>query len=90
MSHVSGNRPRLLTRVRRLKGQVEALEKALLGDPECLAVLTQTAAIKGAAQSLMVELLDDHLQAHLVQEPDAQARQAESEALSGMLRSYFK
>jgi len=90
MSHVSSNGKRLLARVRRIKGQVEALEKALQGEADCLAVLTQTAAIKGAAQSLMIELLGDHLQAHLVAEDDADARQAESDALTRMLRSYFK
>ncbi len=90
MSHVSSNGKRLLARVRRIKGQVEALEKALQGETDCLAVLTQTAAIKGAAQSLMIELLGDHLQEHLVAEPDAGAREAESDALTRMLRSYFK
>lgn len=89
MSHVSGNRA-LLTRVRRLKGQVEALEKALQNEGECRAVLTQAAAIRGAAQSLMIGLLQDHLQEHVALEGDQRVREVESAAVAGMLRSYFK
>ncbi|MGX5729875.1 metal/formaldehyde-sensitive transcriptional repressor [Pseudoxanthomonas beigongshangi] len=90
MSHVSHDRSRLQTRVRRLKGQVEALDRAIAESTDCLAVLTQAAAVRGAAQSLMLALLDDHLREHVVTEDDADARQAEGEALAGMLRSYFK
>lgn len=90
MSHISRDRSRLQTRVRRLKGQVEALDKAIAESTDCLAVLTQAAAVRGAAQSLMLALLDDHLHEHLVAEDDAGTRQAEAEALAGMLRSYFK
>ncbi len=90
MSHISHDRQRLHTRVRRLKGQVDALDKAIAESDDCLAVLTQAAAVRGAAQSLMLALLDDHLQQHLVAEDDAETRQAEGEALAGMLRSYFR
>jgi len=55
MSHTSGNR-KLLARVRRMKGQVEALEKMLDGASDCGAVLQQIAAIRGAANGLMGEV----------------------------------
>lgn len=90
MSHIAHERSRLQARIRRLKGQVEALDRAIAESTDCLDVLTQAAAVRGAAQSLMLALLDDHLREHVVAEDDTDARRAEGEALAGMLRSYFK
>ncbi len=90
MSHTSGNR-KLLARVRRMKGQVEALEKMLDGASDCGAVLQQIAAIRGAANGLMGEVLEshirEHLGAHVVSEEE---RQADLEQVVTVLRSYLK
>ena len=90
MSHVSANKKKLVARIRRIRGQVEALEKSLDADPDCMAVLTQIAAVRGAAQGLMMEVLDGHLQEHLAEEPDRKKREEEIAGISAMLRSYFK
>ncbi len=55
-----------------------------------MAVLTQIAAVRGAAQGLMMEVLDGHLQEHLADEPDRKKREEEIAGISAMLRSYFK
>ncbi|WDS35140.1 metal/formaldehyde-sensitive transcriptional repressor [Pseudoxanthomonas sp.] len=90
MSHVIHDATRLNHRVKRLKGQVAALEKALAGAPECLAVLTQIAAIRGAAQSLLLEVLEGHMQEHVAEEKNAAKRSAEVSAVNKVLRSYLK
>lgn len=90
MSHVIKNKTRLLARTRRIQGQVNALEKALADGAECVAVLTQIAAVRGAVQGLMIEVLDGHLREHLSGEDDAAARDAEVDQVMGILRSYFK
>ena len=90
MSHVTHDRKKLLARVRRLRGQVEALEKALAGEPECMATLTQIAAIRGATQGLMLEVLDGHLREHVAAERNAAKREAEIGNVQALLRSYFK
>jgi DNA-binding FrmR family transcriptional regulator len=90
MSHVIKNKTRLLARTRRIQGQVNALEKALSEGAECIAVLTQITAVRGAVQGLMIEVLDDHLREHLSGEDDAAARDAEVTQVMGILRSYFK
>jgi DNA-binding FrmR family transcriptional regulator len=51
----------LLTRVRRLRGQVEALERALEASAECAAILQQIAAARGAINGLMACVLESHL-----------------------------
>ncbi|KAG1399522.1 hypothetical protein G6F59_013315 [Rhizopus arrhizus] len=94
MAHVHKNRKQLLTRVRRIGGQVAALEQALdrpegeAGD--CADVLVQVAAVRGAAHSLLMELLHEHLQEHVVGAEDPQQRAAEAEVLVELLRRYGK
>jgi DNA-binding FrmR family transcriptional regulator len=91
MAHVHKNRKQLLTRVRRIGGQVAALEQALdsprgeAGD--CADVLVQVAAVRGAAHSLLMELLHEHLQERGA---DPQQRAAEAEVLVELLRRYGK
>lgn len=90
MAHVSRNKKKLLARVRRIEGQVVALGKALGADTDCVDVLVQIAAVRGAVHGLMMEVLNDHLDAHVVAEPDAQLRAREMEIVARLLRAYAK
>ena len=65
MAHILRNKARLLARVRRMRGQTEALERALSQDQECTAVLQQIAAVRGAANGLLSDVLEEHLREHL-------------------------
>lgn len=89
MSHVNRDKQRIVTRVRRLKGQLEALERALDASADCMDVLTQAAAIRGASQGLMVELLSDHLQQHVVENGDETERAAEAAQVTQLLKKYL-
>ncbi|MCC6209071.1 MAG: metal/formaldehyde-sensitive transcriptional repressor [Gammaproteobacteria bacterium] len=91
MSHTAKGKKQLLTRVRRIKGQSEALERALEQDADCMAILQQIAAIRGAVNSLMAEILEEHIREHLG--PDAvspQQRGEDLEQVVAVLRSYLK
>ncbi|MFW2047156.1 MULTISPECIES: metal/formaldehyde-sensitive transcriptional repressor [Acinetobacter] len=68
MSHVHDDK-KILNRVRRLQGQMNAVEQSLL-NPEagCIQVLQQVAAIKGAINGLMNELIETHLREHVIGE----------------------
>ncbi|PCI58385.1 MAG: hypothetical protein COB45_00485 [Gammaproteobacteria bacterium] len=91
MSHTQVGKSKLLTRVRKIKGQSIALEKALEGEPKCLAVLQQIAAIKGAVNGLMNEVLEGHIREHLGAENiTPQQRQEEVEQVISVLKSYLK
>jgi DNA-binding FrmR family transcriptional regulator len=88
MSHTIENKKPLLSRVRRIQGQLGSLEKALDGGAECSAVLQQIAAIRGAVSGLMSEVLEGHLRTHLVA-----AHPGDDDDLEDMLkviRSYMK
>ena len=61
MSHISKNKTKTLSRVRRIKGQVEAIERALEGEGECEEILQLVASCRGALNGLMAELIEGHL-----------------------------
>ncbi|TPE60706.1 metal-sensing transcriptional repressor [Sandaracinobacter neustonicus] len=65
MAHISTNKAKLLARVRRIAGQVAALERAIATDAECSAVLQQAAAARGALGGLVEVLILDHLEHHV-------------------------
>ncbi len=91
MAHTIKSKKQLLTRVRRIKGQAEALEKALERETDCSAVLQQIAAIRGAVNGLMSEVLEGHLREHLgANDISPQQRSEDLEQVVAALRSYLK
>lgn len=66
MTHTILNKKALLHRVRRLRGQLEAVERALVEEKGCSEVMLRLATTRGAIHSLMVELLDEHLHTHVL------------------------
>ncbi|TDR45623.1 DNA-binding FrmR family transcriptional regulator [Tahibacter aquaticus] len=90
MAHVNRDKKKLLSRVRRVAGQVAALEQALQADADCSAVLIQIAAAKGAMHSLMMEVLTGHLAEHVVAERDEAVRIRETATIVELLRGYTK
>jgi DNA-binding FrmR family transcriptional regulator len=91
MPHTIKAKKQLLTRVRRITGQTEALAKALEQESECAAVLQQIAAIRGAVNGLMAEVLEGHIREHLGAADITPAQRDEDvEQLVTVLRSYLK
>ena len=91
MSHTVHDQKALLTRVRRIAGQAAALEKALEQGSECSAVLHQIAAIRGAVNGLMAQVLEGHVREHLgAENATPQQRQEDIEVVLTVLRSYLK
>lgn len=91
MAHTTGENKKLLARVRRIKGQAQALEKALEEGVDCSSILQQIAAIRGAANGLMGEVLESHIREHLGPDDISVAqRHKDVEQVVGVLRSYLK
>ena len=90
--HTVREKQKLLARVRRLRGQVEAIERALEGETGCEQVLHLIAGARGAMAGLMAEIVEDHVRTHLVNEekyPGALDKDA-VEQLLDVVRSYLK
>ncbi|HUQ11038.1 MAG TPA: metal/formaldehyde-sensitive transcriptional repressor [Steroidobacteraceae bacterium] len=90
MAHVTQHRRKLLSRTRRIEGQVAALARSLESDIDCGAVLTQIAAVRGAVQGLMMKVLEDHLREHVVAEPRRRGRAREMAAVTALMRTFVK
>jgi len=91
MSHAIKEKKELLTRVRKIRGQAMALENSLADEPDCFKVLQQIAAIKGAINGLMKEVLEGHLREHLGAENlSQQQRKEEVEQVISIVKCYLK
>jgi DNA-binding FrmR family transcriptional regulator len=66
LSHTTKNKAKMLGRVRRIKGQVDAIERALDGPSECEDILQLVASCRGALNGLMAELIEGHLRFHVL------------------------
>ena len=84
MSHTTKNKVKMLSRVRRIKGQVEAIERVLDGDGECEEILQLVASCRGALNGLMAELIDGHLRFHVL-DPAQKTRPSQLEAADELM-----
>jgi DNA-binding FrmR family transcriptional regulator len=92
MTHTIHEKRKLLARVRRIKGQVEAIERALDGEAGCEKVMHLIAGVRGAVAGLMAEVVEDHVRTHLVDDeahPGALNTEA-AEQLLEVVRTYLK
>ena len=90
MPHSPEDKKRALSRVRRIRGQVEALERALESGESCRSILQQIASVRGATNGLVVELLEDHLHSHVVQAETDADRSAAALELVDVMRRHLK
>ena len=86
MPHSAEDKQRAITRLRRIKGQAEALERAVEAGSDCAPILQQLAAMRGAVHGLMADLLDGHVREVLSEKP-APSQPAVDDTLA-LLRSY--
>jgi DNA-binding FrmR family transcriptional regulator len=88
--HTVREKAKLLARVRRIRGQIEAAERALEEERGCGEVLHLIAAARGAINGLMAEVIEDHLRMHVV-DPERGAERAQgAEELIDAVRSYMR
>jgi DNA-binding FrmR family transcriptional regulator len=92
MSHTIQNKAKLLARARRLRGQVEAVERALESEAGCEKVMHLLASARAAMSGLMAEVVEDHVRTHLVDRenhPGAFNEDA-AEHLLSVVRTYVR
>lgn len=86
MGHLHQNK-KVLNRVKRLQGQINAIEDALTNEEKsCIDFLQQVAAIKGAVNGLMNELIEAHLREHVI--TDTTANEDELQTFIQLLKRY--
>jgi DNA-binding FrmR family transcriptional regulator len=87
MSHTIRGKTKLLNRVRRIRGQVQAIERALEAEAGCADVLQRITSCRGAINGLLGEVLQDHIKSHFSSTPGSAEA---SEQLLDVFHSYFK
>ena len=90
--HTAREKAKLVTRVRRIKGQIEAVERALLDEKGCYEVLQTVTAARGALNGLVAEMIEDHVRHHVLDpEQKASPRRARAaDELIDIVRAYVK
>lgn len=90
--HTVREKKKLISRIRRIRGQLEAVERAIEEEKGCFEVLQTVAAARGAMNGLVAEVVEDHVRFHVL-DPEARAtsRQARAaEELIDVVRAYVK
>ncbi len=91
MTHTPTEKQKLLSRIRRIRGQLDAVERAIDEDAGCAAVLQQATACRGALDGLIGEVVEDHIRER-VMDPDAprnDPRARAAEELVDIVHSYL-
>ena len=84
MPHLIHDKKKLLDRVKRIRGQIDAVEKGLFEDRDCVVILQTLAACRGAFNGLMGEIIEGHIRDHVVdqdREPTSEQTKAALELI---------
>jgi FrmR/RcnR family transcriptional regulator, repressor of frmRAB operon len=84
MAHTTKDKKKLLSRIRRIKGQTEAIERGLEGEVECDEILQLVASCRGALNGLMAELIEGHLRFHVLN-PNQKTQPSQLEAADELM-----
>ena len=90
--HTTREKQKLIGRVRRIRGQLEAVESALIEEKECFEILQTVAAVRGALNGLVAEIVEDHIRLHILdpdEKPSVKLTHA-AEELMDVVRAYVK
>ena len=90
MSHPVHQQRKLLNRIRRIRGQVKATEEAIESNQDCAAVMHQLVACRGAINSLLAQVLEDHVREHLVGAARTRAQVQAVDELIDIAHAYFR
>lgn len=90
MSHGEREKLKLQHRLRKIRGQFDAIERALSEEDDCAKILMQLSAVRGGVNGLMAEVLEDHLRLHLADRDGKGIAPDLAEDLVELVRSYLK
>jgi len=91
MTPLQKEKQKLVARIRRIRGQVDAIERSLTAGDDCADILMLLANIRGGINGLMAEVLEDHIRLHMMSpEKDATDSAELAEDLIDLVRAYLK
>ena len=92
MPHTKRDKKKLLNRIRRIKGQINAIERALEDEEHCAEVLQLIAGCRGAMNGLMLVVLEGHLRTHVLdpEQPPTPEQSSAAESMVELLKTYLR
>lgn len=91
MSPIDKEKQKLVARIKRIRGQVDSIERVLTDGDDCADVLMRLATVRGGVNSLMAEVLEDHIRHHLLSGKRSSAQPQElAEDMIDLVRAYLK
>lgn len=90
MAHLIQDKKALVARVRRIRGQLDAVERSLTDEADCAETLQLIASSRGALNGLMSELLEGHIRHHVLDTGDARSQDWAVDQLVALVRTYMK
>jgi DNA-binding FrmR family transcriptional regulator len=91
MTAIDKEKQKLIARIKRIRGQVDSIERSLTTGDDCADVLMLLANVRGGVNSLMAEVLEDHIRLHLLtSEKDSAPPHELAEDLIDLVRAYLK
>jgi DNA-binding FrmR family transcriptional regulator len=88
---MSREKQKLIARIKRIRGQVDSIERSLTGADDCADILMLLANVRGGINSLMAEVLEDHIRLHLLSSEKSIANPHElAEDMIELVRAYLK
>ncbi|MCV2216756.1 metal/formaldehyde-sensitive transcriptional repressor [Thauera sp. Sel9] len=90
MSHTIRQKEKLIARIRRIKGQLDGVERALEAEASCGEVLRQLASARGALTGLTAEVMEGHLQEHVIEPASEDERRVGGQEMIDVIRTYLK
>jgi DNA-binding FrmR family transcriptional regulator len=91
MTNLTKEKQKLVARIRRIRGQVDSIERSLSTGDDCAAVLMLLANVRGGINSLMAEVLEDHIRLHMLSTEKGSPNSPElAEDLIDLVRAYLK
>lgn len=90
MPHTQREKGKLVARVRRIGGQLRAVEKALEEEQDCSSVMQLIASCRGALNGLMSEVIEGHMSEHVAEEKHAGKRKMAADELLEVLKTYLR
>ena len=91
MSHITTEKTKLLNRLKRIKGQLQAIERAVDEEADCADVLQRATACRGAMDGFIAEIIEDHIREHMLDPaaPSDDPRVQAAETLIGIVHTYL-
>ena len=92
MAHIFRDQRKMLNRVRRIRGQIESIEHAIMREADCSQILHTISACRGAIDSLMAEVFDGHIRFHVANpnEDPASERARATQELIDVIKAYLR